>query len=357
MIAQRDITLEARRRAVQSALDSSKSASERNRLGQFATPHALAVDIARYTASLLGDPKQPVRFADPSIGSGSFFSAALEVFGAERLESAIGVEIDAAFANAARSLWADVGLEVILADFTRLVANDSCPRGPNLILANPPYVRHHHMDRAQKERLQTLTRRMTGVEVNGLAGLYIYFFLLATAWMEDAGHTAWLIPSEFMDVNYGAALKNFLTDRVTLIRVHRFAAEDVQFGDAFVSSVVLFFRKTAPPPGHAAEFTFAGTLTEPLVSDTISLDQLRKTRKWTAYPVHADNDRRALINVSGTTLADLFCIQRGIATGDNKFFILDRAGAHRRGFPAAYLRPVLPSPRHLTDRCAMKFNL
>ena len=63
---------------------------------------------------------------------------------------------------------------------------------------------------------------MIGVEVNGLAGLYVYFLLLATAWMEDGGIAAWLIPSEFMDVNYGAALKGFLADRVTLIRAHRF---------------------------------------------------------------------------------------------------------------------------------------
>ena len=51
-----------------------------------------------------------------------------------------------------------------------------------------------------------------GVEVNGLAGLYVYFVLLATAWMEDDGYAGWLIPSEFMDVNYGMVLKRFLTE-------------------------------------------------------------------------------------------------------------------------------------------------
>ena len=80
-------------------------------------------------------------------------------------------------------------------------------RRANLILANPPYVRHHHLSREDKERLRTLITRLNGVEVNGLAGLYVYFVLLATAWMEDSGYAAWLIPSEFMDVNYGQALK------------------------------------------------------------------------------------------------------------------------------------------------------
>ncbi len=347
MIAHRDNTTEAQRQAIQSAIDATKSAPERNRLGQFATPNALALDIARYVGTLIGTRKRGIRFADPSIGSGSFFSAALAVYGPKRLESAVGVELDSVFADAARDLWADAGLEVVRGDFTRVVANGSCPPAPNLILANPPYVRHHHMDREDKERLQRLAFKMTGVEVNGLAGLYVYFLLLATAWMEDDGYAAWLIPSEFMDVNYGASLKRFLTDQVTLIRAHRFDPEDVQFGDAFVSSVVMVFKKAPPPPGHEAEFTFGGTLAKPHASDGVSIDRLRESRKWTVYPSHAKNDRHTLSDAGGATLADFFRVQRGIATGDNKFFILCRADAKRRGLPAKYLRPILPSPRHL----------
>ena len=232
-------------------------------------------------------------------------------------------------------------------DFTRVVANGSGAPAPNLILANPPYVRHHHIDRGDKERLQRLARKMTGVEVNGLAGLYVYFLLLATAWMEDGGYAGWLIPSEFMDVNYGAALKRYLTDRVTLIRAHRFDPDDVQFGDALVSSVVLVFRKAPPPQGHEVEFTFGGTMSEPHASDRILLELLRESRKWTVYPSHARNDRHTVSDGNGPTLSDFLRIQRGIATGSNKFFVLDRADAKRRELPEKYLRPILPSPRHL----------
>lgn len=340
--------IEVRRQTIQADIDTRKSAAERNRLGQFATPNALAVDIARYVKSLMIEQgADRIRFADPSIGSGSFFSAALAVFGSERMMGAVGVEIDPAFADAARELWTGAGLNVVHGDFTRIVANGSCPAAPNVILANPPYVRHHHMDRADKERLQQLAFKMTGVEVNGLAGLYVYFLLLATAWMENNGIAAWLIPSEFMDVNYGASLKNYLTDKVTLFRAHRFDPDDVQFGDALVSSVVLVFRKTPPAAGHAVEFTFGGTLAEPHARDSIPLERLRASRKWTAYPNHAKNDRRTLSDGSGPTLGNFFRVRRGIATGCNKFFVLDRTNAESRGLPSQYLRPILPSPRYL----------
>jgi hypothetical protein len=346
-IAHQGYAVEVRRQAIQVDIDTRRSAAERNRLGQFATPNALAIDIARYVESVIGRAKSSIRFSDPSIGSGSFFSAALAVFGSKRISSAVGIELDPAFADAARNLWADVGLEVVCGDFTRLFASGSLPLSPNVILANPPYVRHHHMSREDKERLQGITFKTTGVEVSGLAGLYVYFLLLATAWMEDDGIAAWLIPSEFMDVNYGAALKGFLVDRVTLIRAHRFDPGDVQFGDALVSSVVLVFRKTPPAAAHAIEFTFGGTLAEPHARNLIQRDRLRESRKWTVYPSHAKNDRHTLSDGKGPTLGDFFRVQRGIATGCNKFFVLDRANAKNLGLPAKYLRPILPSPRHL----------
>lgn len=347
MTARHENSIEARRQAIQAALDARKSAAERNRLGQFATPNALAIEIARYVQSVAGRGLRTVRFADPALGTGSFYSAALTVFGRERIESALGVELDSVFCDAARELWTEAGLDVVRGDFTQIVASSSGRIVPNLILANPPYVRHHHVNCEDKERLQALAHRMTGITVNGLSGLYVYFLLLATAWMEEDGYAAWLIPSEFMDVNYGAALKRYLTDRVTLIRAHRFDPADVQFGDALVSSVVLVFRKRVALPGHAVEFTFGGTMREPHAKDLIPLDQLRESRKWTVYPSHLRNDRHTSSGADAPTLGDFFRIQRGIATGCNKFFVLDRREAERRGLPKRYLRPILPSPRML----------
>jgi len=177
--------------------------------------------------------------------------------------------------------------------------NLSIPHFIPLDIDNSIYVRHHHLEREDKKRLQALAHHMTGVEVNGLAGLYVYFVLLATAWMEENGHAAWLIPSEFMDVNYGAALRRFLADRVTLVRAHRFDADDVQFGDALVSSVVLVFHKAPPPLEHTVEFSFGGTMSQPHAHETVTLDRLRDSRKWT----RARQERPSHIHQRGGTNA------------------------------------------------------
>lgn len=75
--------IEKLRLEAQARLDSLKTASERNKLGQFATPPELALSIARYVRKLMGDT--PVRFLDPAVGTGSFYSALSQVFSSEEI--------------------------------------------------------------------------------------------------------------------------------------------------------------------------------------------------------------------------------------------------------------------------------
>lgn len=243
-------SIEERRQEEQVRLDCLKTATERNKWGQFATPAPLAVSLARHARTLMG--KEPVRFIDPACGTGSFFSALSEVYPPENIEAATGIELDPLFADTARNLWGAQGLDIMQADFTR---QKPPAQRFNLVLTNPPYVRHHHLTGKEKDRLKTQLARSLHLPISGLAGLYCYFLLHAHDWMEEGGLAVWLIPSEFMDVNYGAALRRYLGERVTLVQIHRFCPTDVQFTDALVSSAVVIFRKSAPPPGHAVRFS------------------------------------------------------------------------------------------------------
>jgi len=338
------MTVEATRRAMQERLDSEKTLAQRNRLGQFATPHALAVEITRFAQSFLREQDYPVHFCDPAIGTGSFYSALLTVFEPEQIASASGVEIDRQFAQTARSLWSSHRLEVHGADFTEWRTRQKVKQLPNLILTNPPYVRHHHLNQEQKTRLRSLAARLTRLEVNGLAGLYVYFLLIAHEWLQEGGLSVWLIPTEFMDVNYGEVLRRYLTEQVSLHAIHRFDAHDVQFGDALVSSAVVVFRKTAPTTDSTVTFTYGGSPLAPHASESVPVSELRHARKWTGYPRQAGS---TVSEGAEVLLSEFFKVQRGIATGANEFFILPRSEAASKGLPEQFLTPILPSPRHL----------
>ena len=333
---------EQRRLAVQAERDEVKDPAERNRMGQFATPTKLAVQIIEYAKGQLNET-ETVRFIDPAIGTGSFYSALLKVFPAGRLTCAVGYEVDPHYGEPAAKLWQGTMLDVRLEDFTR-AAPPSDKGKFNLLVCNPPYVRHHHIASREKRRLKALIKAACGIEVNGLAGLYCYFLGFAHQWMADGGLAGWLIPSEFMDVNYGASVKHYLLDKVTLLHIHRFDPKEVQFGDALVSSSVVWFSKKEPLVDHKVRMTYGGSLLRPSLERRVSVDTLRRDPKWTLYPM-----KENYAESNTPVLADFFTIRRGLVTGGNGYFILSTEEIEERGLPSEVFRPILPSPRYVPD--------
>lgn len=61
--------------------------------------------------------------------------------------------------------------------------------------------------------------------------------------LKEDGVGSWLIPSELFSVNYGAPIRRFLTQSVSLERIHFFDPENLQFDDALVTSCVAIIRK------------------------------------------------------------------------------------------------------------------
>jgi len=332
-----------RRLALQAELDAGKSGGERNRLGQFATPPALAEEMLRLAGALL--PRNaPVRFLDPAFGTGAFYAALLASFPAGRVTSAQGYEVDPHYGGPAGALWAGTGLDLVLGDFTQAVAPVAECEKATLVVCNPPYVRHHHLDVETKGRLRAASLQAAGVDLNGLAGLYCHFVCLCQPWMAKGALAMWLVPSEFMDVNYGRPLKEYLLRKVTLLRIHRFDPSDVQFGDALVSSAVVCFVNSPPRRDQAVDFTFGGTLQRPRHRRTWPAEELDAAGKWTGLALAGSSGRPA---GDRAKLADLFAIRRGIATGSNEFFVMGEAAASIAGIPRRFLRPILPSPRYL----------
>jgi predicted RNA methylase len=324
-------------------LEAGNDPRNKNRLGQFATPYALAHDIVRYSLSLMSSTHS-VRFLEPGFGTGPFFSSLLHLVPTSDIKASLGFEIDKEYYEAAKILWHETSLKLKPCDFTIVEPPRNDGSKFNLVVCNPPYVRHHHLSQIQKLALQASVNKNLGFEMNGLAGLYAYFLVLSQAWMCKEGIGAWLIPSEFMDVKYGRKVKEFLLGRVTLYRIHRFNPTEVQFQDALVSSAVVFFKNAPPSSEQRVQFTFGGSLQEPRQSESIRISELKSESKWTT--LHKGVVKQDSRDTS-KRLGDLFSIKRGLATGDNSFFILTPEEARRLNLPDEFLRPILPTPRDL----------
>ena len=316
----------------------SKPQKERNRLGQFPTPPELAIEIAQYVKLILLNQTNNIDFGDPSIGTGTFFYALEKVFEQNSISSAYGIEIDNDISLLTEDLWKKNGLNVVNGDFFDQL---NLPKR-NLILCNPPYIRHQYLSVQKKKQLKNRVFKELGINISGLASLYAYFLLLSHSWMQPNAIAAWLIPSEFLEVNYGECLRNYLTNFVNTILIHRYDPNKIKFEGVMVTSSVVIFKNEQPPKDRIIKLSFGGSLFSPERTELLAGSNFEKRIKWNRNIFH-DNGSNANLPL----VKDYFDIKRGIATGANNFFIITKNKAKLLGIPDIFLKPILPSPRKL----------
>ena len=228
-------------------------------------------------------------------------------------------------------------MEVLEADYLHLDRLD--PR--TLILANPPYLRHQDIPKADKKILRARASVVMGMQLDANSSQYVYFLILSHRWLANNGVAAWLIPSGFMRSDYGKVVRHYLTRVVKVVRVHQFGPNDPQFENAKVLPAVVIFRKVSPSSAATVTFSVGGSLAKPEVSRSVAIEKLRGGEKW---PIGGVGDE---CSEPVERIGDLFTVRRGIATGANDFFVLRREAAKDKGLPVSALRPVLPKSRTL----------
>lgn len=302
----------------------------------FLTPPELAVEITECALGFIPSSEE-IDFGDPAVGNGVFFSA-LHYLAGLRMGSAIGVEIDPGRCEAARRRLAHKGLEVFEGDYLHL---DDLPHR-SLILANPPYKRYQDLRTTVTDKWRGRISKELGISVSGQASLYVYFLLLSHLWMRDGAVAAWLVPSEFLETKYGKAIRQYLVEKVELLRIHTYSSDSVQFENAFVSSTVLIFRKASTRLDCGVALTSGGSLNSPFSSQEVACGELARSDKWRIPWISSPTS-----NDDALLLGDVFEVQRGIATGANEFFIMEREIARSRNLDESVLKPLLPKARVL----------
>lgn len=319
------------RQQEQNLFDSSHPQEERNEHGQFATPYSLASIIAE---DLFSRTRKDISVLEPSCGTGAFISALLSISDQVKIT---GIEKDHSLYKTAHQLWSSDTCHIINADFFDYASMES--QQFDAIISNPPYSRHHHLSQSEKRFYSQLTASFSGIFLSGLAGLHAYFLLTGMGMLKEGGVGSWLIPSELFSVNYGAPIRKFLTQFVSLERIHFFDPENLQFDNALVTSCVAIIRKITPKAKSNAIFTY-GDFQSPRKTVKIPLQELSKLSKWQ----HLE-DYEGQSESNARVLGDYFKAKRGIATGGNSFFIRSRSEWHEEGISDEWLSPILPPPR------------
>lgn len=285
--------------------------------------------------------KAIVRMVDPGAGSGRFTLAGLRAFPKAR---AVASELDPTVAIILRANVAAAGfadrVEVCVGDFRNL----SLPvaKGTTLFVGNPPYVRHHDIAAEWKDWYSKTLKRF-GHEGSQLAGLHLHFFLKTVELAAPGDLGCYVTAAEWLDVKYGRALRQLLTNGLGGKTVFVVTPKVQVFGDALVSAAITCFA----PGADRTELRFAEVATEAEMrnlttpSGAVSVEAAKAEPKW-SFLVKGG---RVAKSDGFVELGELFKVSRGQVTGLNRVWV---ESADAPALPAKFMLPAITDSADIT---------
>lgn len=311
-----------------------RSAQDRRASGAVYTP----APIVRSMMAWLAGQGTPARIVDPGAGSGRFTLAAGEAFPRAQL---VAVEMDplAALmlrANLSARGWTDRAT-VLVKDY-RAIKLPHCA-GVTAFIGNPPYVRHHDISEAWKQWYASRFADF-GIKASSLAGLHLHFFLQTRLLAKAGDLGAFITSAEWMDVNYGSALRQLLLDELGGIALHVLEPTVEAFpGTATTAAITCFRVGEAIEPVRVRSVAKLSLLNGLTKGTDVARTHLQAEPRWSIIV------RPSGLKVAGNMeLGELFRVHRGQVTGANSIWI---AGEQARGLPDRVKLPSVTKARDL----------
>lgn len=305
----------------------------RKRYAQFFTPAEIAASMAQW---LLRNPRLD-QVLDPAIGLGIFARALREAGFEGRVH---GFEVDRRIHTEALHLFeTDSRIGITLQDY---LSSDWFTRYDGII-CNPPYFKFHDYD--NKPALEQVKKQL-GIELSGFSNLYSLFLLKAINQLADNGRAAFLVPSEFLNADYGRFVKRALLQSGALREVIVFDFSANVFDGALTTASLILLAKDAGT-GHVHFSTIHDPVELLHVAsqvnaseaqvNVIRVQDIDPDIKWRNY--YAPFKGREFRNLS--PFAHYAKVSRGIATGDNDYFVFNQTRADMLAIPDRHLLPCL----------------
>ncbi|ELK55773.1 type i restriction-modification system methyltransferase subunit [Haloferax sp. BAB-2207] len=342
----------------------------RRDLGQFATPNYISEILAKWA---IDDADDTV--LDPGVGAGMLSSAAVmekTQRGADKpLQDIRANDIDelaVSMAAVSLKLVDGPGSPVLeRGNFLEFEAHDWTENGHvqtqpvDAVVANPPYSRSQAMDTAVKAQANRVVSGETGINFHGKSPLYVYFLAHAAQFVADGGRLAFIIPSGFMETEFGVPFKQYLLDRFRVEAIVQLDEDDNTFRGVRTTTSLLFLEYEQAPEDH--ETTFINLPSWPEVDSVNELleidfaedsDEDRYRVDLLQSLLSPDDNWQHYFSPTETSeidglgnFTDIATIKRGIATGNNDIFCLNRDDLVDHDIPDRFLRPIIKSAQDI----------
>lgn len=296
--------------------------------------------------------KSPTSVLDPALGLGIFLRCLLE--DEKNAGSKMtGFEVDPETAEEARQLFGSSGYAQVEIENANYLEADWESKF-DAILCNPPYRRFRGLP--GKDQLVATVKQQTGITISRAANLYI-FFLVKLIWqLAEGGRAAVILPFEFLNADYGVPVKQLLLNQGILRKVLILGEALHPFDEVITTACILFLERTqqsSPPVVVKVQsmeelFTIAGQFKREDGSSQPTNGNGHAVRspgeKW-FIPVHL---KQAVMNEKMVPLSTFGKVMRGIATGDNGYFMINEAQREQAELDEECVLPCLAKSSYAT---------
>lgn len=301
------------------------SIDHRKKYAQFFTPEQISDFMALW---VIGDKKGKIDILEPAFGLGVFSRSLYKLNPQIRV---VGYDIDKTIYTYANQNFVRAQYDISINNENYLTA--SWAEKFDGIICNPPYLKFHDYDNAT---LIPIVNSKLHTHLNGFTNIYTLFLLKSIFQMKEGARMAYIIPSEFLNSDYGVEVKRTLIQSGVLKHVIIVDFTQCAFDDALTTACILLCENdNSSDYIHFSNINNVSELHSSLVEyKAYSSHLLDPEVKWKQY---YEGTKSSIYNdlVPFSTFAK---VSRGIATGANYYFTFKASKINSYNIPEKAFR-------------------
>ena len=314
---------------------------KRRMLGVYYTPKHVSDVLVRWA-----NPDGGGRILDPSFGGCSFLQSACDL--ATRSELVRGVDVDRdAFSHAERLLAERLEPYQLVKRNFFVVTPDDLDGQFDVIVGNPPYIRHHMLGPVQ-QAIARSTLKAAQISLPLTSDYWAYFLAHSLSFLADGGRLCYVLPGSALYADYSRSLIEQMSARfkhLSLVRLR-----ERIFEGTIEQSIVLAASGHREGSCKATHSTVQSIADLSRYLDRLSEGHLRGSESWYEDLLSQRCSRvwrRLSESPRSEKLGDLFEVRIGTVTGANNFFVRTFEETLTTPFASCQSIPVVSRVRDL----------
>jgi len=297
--------------------------------GSYYTPQKTVRFIYDY---LQQHRKSMISILEPSAGDGRFIA----LFSNSNLvDSIVGVELYEEKVQAINAQISSSKVTVVASDFLKYVS--TCKSKFDLIVGNPPYINIKNMDKEFLEAARSLCQILKLPE-NLIQNAWVAFVIAATQLLSKNGTVFFVLPTEFLQVQYAEKLRGFLEK--TFNTIHILSFEERMFPEIEQEACLVYLTNENQGLPYISYRQYEKLDSSVPVLES-RIERNKPLKKW-SNAVLSDEEIDLLNRIANqyTTIARISDSAPGIVTGANNKFILTKEEVDQYEC-TRYVKPII----------------